>query len=158
MYAMISSITLALWPTHVVSMVRVMILFPVDIMFDTPHFPVAITRAQALLIVIGNPIVLSLDPIWRAFMNYVHINNGWKGKKIDWDPNVVPDADGLGGYDRERREQAVGEADEMVMRLKSLVLDNLDLEMLDVSVEDDSDEDGDGDGARYVEGVWREEE
>jgi helicase MOV-10 len=91
-------------------------------------------------------------------MNYVHINKGWKGKEIDWDPNVVLDSNGIGGYDRERREQAQGEADEMVMRLKSLVLDNMDLDMLDVRLDDDTDDDGDGDGARYVEGVWREEE
>lgn len=89
-------------------------------------------------------------------MNYVHINKGWKGKEIDWDPEVIPDCDGVGVYDRERRNQAEGEADEMVMRLKSLVLDNIDLGMLDVGLGDDTDEDGGG--VEYVEGVWREEE
>jgi helicase MOV-10 len=114
-------------------------------------FLVAITRAQALLIVVGNPIVLSLDPVWRAFMNYVHLNKGWRGKQIDWDPGEPIYEDG--GYDRQRREQAEGDADDMVMRLKSLILDNTDLGMLGMS-EGGSDSDGEG----YVEGVWREEE
>jgi len=37
---------------------------------------VALTRAQALLIVVGNPIVLSLDPLWRQFLNYIHVRGG----------------------------------------------------------------------------------
>ncbi|EGO29184.1 hypothetical protein SERLADRAFT_456584, partial [Serpula lacrymans var. lacrymans S7.9] len=50
------------------------------------RFNVAVTRAQALLIVIGDPSVLSLDPLWRSFLNYVHNNGGWKGPSITWDP------------------------------------------------------------------------
>ncbi|KAF7323612.1 RNA helicase [Mycena kentingensis (nom. inval.)] len=46
------------------------------------RFNVAITRAQALLIVIGDPNVLGLDPLWRAFLNFVHSNGGWTGADI----------------------------------------------------------------------------
>ena len=107
---------------------------------------VAITRAQALLIVIGDPTVLSLDPIWRAFLSYVRLHNGWRGKKIEWNPE-----DPIGdGYDKEMQERAEGEAEEMTERLKSLILNTIDLGMLDVG--DPDDDDG------YAEGVWREEE
>ncbi|KAJ7931318.1 hypothetical protein B0H13DRAFT_1858158 [Mycena leptocephala] len=41
------------------------------------RFNVAVTRAQALLIVIGDPDVLSLDPLWRSFLNYIYTNGGW---------------------------------------------------------------------------------
>ncbi|TDL24433.1 P-loop containing nucleoside triphosphate hydrolase protein, partial [Rickenella mellea] len=54
---------------------------------DPRRFNVTITRAQALLIVIGNPLSLSLDPLWRAFLNKVYHGGGWTGKHIDWDPN-----------------------------------------------------------------------
>ncbi|KIO21468.1 hypothetical protein M407DRAFT_44382, partial [Tulasnella calospora MUT 4182] len=40
---------------------------------------VALTRAKALLVVVGNPLILGLDPLWRKFLNYVHRNGGWKG-------------------------------------------------------------------------------
>ena len=49
------------------------------------------TRAQALLIVIGDPDVLGLDPLWRAFLNYIHSNGTWKGLAIPWDPMEVLD-------------------------------------------------------------------
>ena len=44
---------------------------------------VAITRAQALLIVIGDPTVLAMDPLWRSFLNFVHNNGGWEGVVCD---------------------------------------------------------------------------
>ncbi|KAF8598183.1 P-loop containing nucleoside triphosphate hydrolase protein [Ceratobasidium sp. AG-I] len=40
---------------------------------------VALTRAQALLIVIGNAPILELDPIWYFFMRFVHDSGGWAG-------------------------------------------------------------------------------
>lgn len=44
------------------------------------------TRAQALLIVVGNPAVLGLDPLWRAFLNYVYVRGGWAGASgPSWD-------------------------------------------------------------------------
>lgn len=46
----------------------------------------AITRAQALLIVVGDPDVLGKDELWRTFLNYAHICGGWRGKKLRWKP------------------------------------------------------------------------
>ena len=38
--------------------------------FSPKRFNVAITRAKAILIVIGNPHVMSQDPHWSTFINY----------------------------------------------------------------------------------------
>ena len=102
--------------------------------------PVAVTRAQALLIVVGDPLVLSLDPLWRSFLNYVHINNGWKGVPITWDPLEPVREDG--GYDAELREQGLADMNEFTRRMESLALGNID----------------DIDGADDVDRPWREEE
>ncbi|KAF8869388.1 P-loop containing nucleoside triphosphate hydrolase protein [Infundibulicybe gibba] len=67
---------------------------------------VAVTRAQALLIVVGDPQVLGLDPLWRSFLNYIHKNGGWKGPDIPWDP--LEPVDGT-GYDSRVREAAAAE-------------------------------------------------
>jgi helicase MOV-10 len=49
---------------------------------------VAITRAQALLIVIGDPDVLGGDELWRTLLNYVYLCGGWTGKAPSWRPRV----------------------------------------------------------------------
>ncbi|KAJ6608222.1 P-loop containing nucleoside triphosphate hydrolase protein [Mycena sp. CBHHK59/15] len=82
------------------------------------RFNVAITRAQALLVVIGNPDILALDPLWRAFLNYIYTRGGWRGKEIAWNPE---DPVGPGAYDGEMRRRAEGEAEEMMARLKALI-------------------------------------
>lgn len=46
---------------------------------------VAVTRAKALLIVVGDPVVLSLDPLWRRFLTLIYRNGGWTGDEIPWD-------------------------------------------------------------------------
>ena len=52
---------------------------------------VAITRAQALLIVIGDPEVLGRYGHWRTFLTYVKSRKGWTGKMHDWESDeVVP--------------------------------------------------------------------
>jgi hypothetical protein len=54
---------------------------------------VAITRAQSLLIVVGDPEVLGKDELWRTFLNYACLHGGWTGKMLGWDPEtevVVP--------------------------------------------------------------------
>jgi hypothetical protein len=65
---------------------------------------VAITRAQALFIVIGDPEPLHKDELWRTFLNYIILNGGWTGKETDWNPRdkvMVP------GYRIIRRQQPV---------------------------------------------------
>ncbi|KAJ7199232.1 P-loop containing nucleoside triphosphate hydrolase protein [Mycena pura] len=103
----------------------------------SPHrFNVAITRAQALLIVIGNPDILALDPIWRAFMNYVHGRGGWRGKEISWNPED-PIAPGPRVYDLEMKRRAEGEAEEIMARLKSLIVRRNEGSELDFDISDD---------------------
>lgn len=64
---------------------------------------VAITRAQALLIVIGDPEVLRKDKLWRIFLNYIESRKGWAGKVQSWKPDEavhLPEYDivtGIGG-------------------------------------------------------------
>jgi helicase MOV-10 len=50
----------------------------------THGLSVAITRAQALLIVIGDPEVLGKDKLWRIFLNYIESRKGWTGKVHSW--------------------------------------------------------------------------
>jgi helicase MOV-10 len=77
---------------------------------------VAITRAQALLIIVGDPNVLSLDPLWRSFLNYVYLSGGWKGPDISWDPKErVNEA---GGYDRRIRDAASAGMEEFTRRME----------------------------------------
>ena len=50
------------------------------------RFNVSITRAKALLIVIGNPLVLYKDPHWGAFLRYCYVNGGYTGSEL---PDLV---------------------------------------------------------------------
>ncbi|KAJ7154607.1 RNA helicase [Mycena filopes] len=109
------------------------------------RFNVAITRAQALLIVIGNPDILALDPLWRAFLNYIHTRGGWRGKQIAWNPEE-PVTSGPNAYDAEMKWRAEGEAEEMMARLKSLIVQKTDGSEFDFDVSE-SEFDGGLDGA-----------
>ncbi|KAH9035956.1 P-loop containing nucleoside triphosphate hydrolase protein [Lactarius hengduanensis] len=55
---------------------------------------VAITRAQALLIVVGDPEVLGKDELWRTFLNYACLREGWTGKALNWNPEEHIDVPG----------------------------------------------------------------
>jgi len=46
---------------------------------DSKRFNVAITRAQALLIVVGNPNILYQDHDWRELLDYAHSNGCYRG-------------------------------------------------------------------------------
>jgi len=43
------------------------------------RFNVSITRAQSLMVIIGNPIVLCHDPFWCALIQYAVLNDCYKG-------------------------------------------------------------------------------
>jgi len=55
---------------------------------------VAITRAQALLIVVGDPEVLGKDELWRTFLNYACLRKGWTGIAPSWKPEEHVDVPG----------------------------------------------------------------
>ena len=65
---------------------------------------VAITRAQALLIVVGDPEVLGKDELWLRFLNHINSCGGWTGKMLSWRPQ---DPGPLPGYSIIPREQPV---------------------------------------------------
>ena len=76
------------------------------------------TRAKSLLIVIGDPNVLGLDPLWREFLNYIYTNGGWVGPDIPWDPEEPVNL--AGGYDRLVRDKATFDMEEFIQRLDGL--------------------------------------
>lgn len=80
----------------------------------------AITRAKALVVIVGDPTVLSLDPLWRSFLNYVYKHGGWRGLPISWDPDA--DVDESGGYDHAIREAAEEDMNEFTRRLEAMTL------------------------------------
>ncbi|PFH45880.1 hypothetical protein AMATHDRAFT_77900 [Amanita thiersii Skay4041] len=106
---------------------------------------VAITRAQALLIVIGNPVVLSLDPLWRSFLNYIHNNGGWLGANIAWDPNEPVETS---DYDEKYWQQADIELEDTMRRLRAVISQNL--EQFDLNIDSGDDEDNMGVNERVV--------
>lgn len=71
---------------------------------------------MGLLIVVGNPEVLSLDPMWRSFLNYVRRNNGCIGAEISWDYNEEVDVAGdyAGGY----RNASMDDMNALTIRLQ----------------------------------------
>jgi helicase MOV-10 len=91
---------------------------------NSQNFVVAVTRAKALLLVIGDPAVLSLDPLWRAFLNYIHRNGGWKGQPITWDPSAPVEEDGK--YDQAARHAAEVDMNELSKLLESMALEGVE--------------------------------
>ncbi|KII91294.1 hypothetical protein PLICRDRAFT_105552 [Plicaturopsis crispa FD-325 SS-3] len=88
------------------------------------RFNVAVTRAKALLIIVGDPAVLGLDPLWRSFLNYVHVNGGWRGAPPDWDTGAPVNEQG--GYDQEIRDLGLADMNEFTRRMESLSLAGMD--------------------------------
>lgn len=93
---------------------------------------VAVTRAKALLIVVGDPTTLSLDPLWRRFLNLIYWNGGWTGEEIPWDPDRDIEDDQL---EEATRIGVIGNMQQLAERVEAMTLDA-------VFVEPD---DGDGD-------------
>ena len=85
---------------------------------------VAVTRAKSLLIIVGDPTVLSLDPLWRSFLNYIFNNGGWKGEPPVWDTNAPVHNDAK--YDEEIRELGLADMNELARKLESYTLEDVD--------------------------------
>ncbi|KAJ3561909.1 hypothetical protein NP233_g9903 [Leucocoprinus birnbaumii] len=97
------------------------------------RFNVSVTRAKALLIIIGDPNVLGLDPLWRLFLNYIHNNNGWKGPDIPWDPSEPVDE--AGGYDIAVRDSAALDMNAFTRRMENLTMEGVQEEDPDAGVD-----------------------
>lgn len=84
------------------------------------RFNVAVTRAKALLILVGDPATLSLDPLWRRFLTLIHRNGGWTGDEIPWDPenDVVDDQ-----LEEATRIGALEDMRQLAERVEALTLD-----------------------------------
>ncbi|KAJ7931319.1 RNA helicase [Mycena leptocephala] len=109
------------------------------------RFNVAVTRAQALLIVIGDPDVLSLDPLWRSFLNYIYTNGGWTGADISWDPRLPVDA--AEKYDEIIRQGAQRDMNAFTRRMEELTIAGV------------AAEEGEGDGDDVnVDRPWQDAE
>nr|VWP00270.1 Adenylate cyclase [Ganoderma boninense] len=98
--------------------------FTLGFVSNPRRFNVAITRAKALLIVIGDAAILSLDPIWRGFMNHVYLGGGWRGDLPTWDANA-PVRDDAQDYVDELQEALAAEMSVLMSRLS---LEGEDLE------------------------------
>jgi len=61
--------------------------FAIGFLSNPKRFNVALTRARAGLIVVGDPDLLALEPLWKDFLLYVHDNGGWAGQ--DWDAELT---------------------------------------------------------------------
>ncbi|DBA05017.1 TPA: hypothetical protein N0F65_000705 [Lagenidium giganteum] len=53
--------------------------FNLGFLGNPKRFNVAITRAQSLLIIVGNPFVLQEDPNWNEFLRHCRAHGAWRG-------------------------------------------------------------------------------
>ncbi|KAL2103238.1 hypothetical protein ACEWY4_000106 [Coilia grayii] len=53
--------------------------FNIGFLKNEKRFNVAMTRAKALLIVVGNPVILRTDPTWGRFLEYCTAESGYTG-------------------------------------------------------------------------------
>ncbi|XP_023391491.1 putative helicase MOV-10 isoform X3 [Pteropus vampyrus] len=61
------------------SFVQLDLDFNLGFLKNPKRFNVAVTRAKALLIVVGNPLLLGHDPDWKTFLDFCKENGGYTG-------------------------------------------------------------------------------
>ncbi|XP_033008851.1 helicase MOV-10 [Lacerta agilis] len=66
--------------------------FSIGFIQNPKRFNVAITRAKALLIIVGNPATLSKDQYWGEFLKYCKDNNAYRGYRYEADENEEDEA------------------------------------------------------------------
>ena len=114
----------------------------------TKYATVAITRAKALLIVIGDPRVLSLDPLWRGFLNYMYNLRAWRGRPTpDWDTTLAVEDT---SYDVQTRREAQVDQAGLIARIADAIEGENRV--------DDLEDEGHQEDAVVVERPWREAE
>lgn len=84
------------------------------------------------MIIVGDPQVLSLDPLWRTFLNYIYLNGGWTGPDITWDANETVDP--TGGYDKKVRDAAAVDMNEFARLMEACTMAEVD-DDLDANVD-----------------------
>ncbi|KIO21003.1 hypothetical protein M407DRAFT_29389 [Tulasnella calospora MUT 4182] len=94
---------------------------------------VAVTRAQAGLFIVGNPNILSLDPLWRTLINYIRLNKGYTGPALDprWDANEEVDFTIPDFYVHKRQQQRAANMEALERRIRGSVLRQQGLEAED---------------------------
>ena len=73
------------------------------------------THVKALLNVVSDAAILSVDPLWRGFMNYIHANCGWGSDAPTWDISTPVDANA--DYADELREAIDADINAVMARL-----------------------------------------
>ncbi|PNJ46307.1 MOV10 isoform 10 [Pongo abelii] len=61
------------------SFVQLDLDFNLGFLKNPKRFNVAVTRAKALLIIVGNPLLLGHDPDWKVFLEFCKENGGYTG-------------------------------------------------------------------------------
>lgn len=65
--------------------------FQLGFLENPKRFNVAVTRAKALLVVVGNPRILCLDPSWKELISYTKSKGGYKGDDFNMEEEVEID-------------------------------------------------------------------
>lgn len=61
---------------------------------------------------------MSLDHVWRKFLNFVHKCGGWAGDEISWDPDAPVDENEP--LDKLVRAAAITKMQESAMRVSTI--------------------------------------
>ncbi|XP_042321796.1 helicase MOV-10 [Sceloporus undulatus] len=88
--------------------------FKLGFLKNPKRFNVAITRAKALLIIVGNPMTLAKDLHWAEFLKYCRENNAYRGYQYVEDENDEDEVLAAGlhslSLDRKPAESTLGES------------------------------------------------